>query len=82
MYKYIVGINGMGCGACEAHVQDKIRRHVNAKMIKASHAKNNLIVISEEQLSEKNFHDILDPTGYIVTSFEVHPTSKTLFGWR
>ncbi len=82
MNKYVLGIDGMGCGSCEAHVQDLIRRNFDVKKVKASHIKNNLIVIAETGLSEKDFKDVLDPTGYRVTSFEVTEAVKGLFGWR
>jgi copper chaperone CopZ len=82
MNKYVLGIDGMGCGSCEAHVQDVIRRNIKAKSIKASHVKNNLVVISEEVLSIEDFKKILDPTGYLVTSFEKTEAVKKLFGWR
>lgn len=82
MNKYILGIDGMGCGACEAHVQDTIRKKLTAKSIKASHIKNNLIVISESDLTVDDFHKILDPTGYLITSFEKTSAVKKLFGWK
>jgi copper chaperone CopZ len=82
MNKYIIGIDGMMCGACEAHVQDVIRKNINVKVVKASHIKKELIVITERNLVEDDFHLILDSTGYKITSFSRTVASKTLFGWR
>lgn len=82
MNKYILGIDGMGCGQCEAHVEETIRKFVKIKKIKASHIKNNVVVITEENLVEDDFKKILDPTGYRVTSFSREVVVKTLFGWR
>ena len=82
MNKYILGIDGMRCGMCEAHVEETIRKNINVKKIKASHIKNNVIVITEENLTEDDFKKILDPTGYKVTSFERTVAVKTLFSWR
>ena len=39
MNKYVLGIDGMSCGMCEAHVQDVIRRNIDVKKVKASHLK-------------------------------------------
>ena len=82
MNKYIIGIDGMGCGACEAHVQDIIRRNFVCKKIKASHIHNNVIVITELNLAKEDFEKVINPTGYIVTSFERSVAIKKLFGWR
>ena len=82
MNKYILGIDGMRCGMCEAHVEETIRKSINTKKIKASHIKNNVIVITEENLTEDDFKKILDPTGYKVTSFERTVAVKKLFSWK
>ena len=70
MNKYILGIDGMGCGMCEMHVEDKLRKAIKLKKVDASHVKNNVIVITELELSEEDFKKILDPTGYRITSYE------------
>ena len=63
MYKYLLGIDGMGCGMCEAHVEETIRKHIKIKKIKASHVKNNVVIITELDLKEEDFKKVLDPTG-------------------
>ena len=82
MNKYILGIDGMGCGMCEMHVEDTIRKAIPYKKVKASHVKNNVIVFTESNLSEEDFKSILDPTGYRVTSFSRTEAIKKLYGWR
>lgn len=82
MNKYIVGIDGMGCGSCEMHVEETLRKTIHAKRIKASHIKNHVIVITEENFAQEDFKRILDPTGYRVTSFERAVAVKHFFGWR
>ena len=72
----------MGCGSCEAHVKNVILKNIKAKKVIASHIKNLLIVITELNLVEDDFKKILDPTGYIVTSFERTAAVKTLFSWK
>ncbi len=82
MNKYILGIDGMACGMCELHVEEAISKSLKAKKIKASHIKNNLIVITDLEMSEDDYHKILDPTGYRITSFEKTLAVKRLFGWK
>ncbi len=82
MNKYIIGIDGMGCGMCEIHVQNIIRKNIVVKKVKASHNKNKVVVIAEANLSREDFEIIFDKTGYMITSFERTTARKTIFGWR
>ena len=45
MNKYILKIEGMRCSMCESHVNDAIRKKIDAKKIKSSHTKNETIII-------------------------------------
>lgn len=82
MNKYILGIDGMACGMCEMHVEDKLRKAIKLKKVNASHIKNNVIVITELELSEEDFKKILDPTGYRITSYNKTVAVKKFFRWR
>ena len=82
MNKYVLGIDGMMCGHCEIHVKEAITKKIKVVKAVASHVKNNLVVISEKDLTIKDFHDLLDPTGYRITSFKKEEAVKSLFGWK
>ena len=82
MNKYILGIDGMACGMCEMHVEDKLRKAIKLKKVNASYIKNNVVVITELELSEEDFKKILDPTGYRITSYEKSVAVKKFFRWR
>ena len=82
MYKYVLKINGMRCGMCEAHIEDVIRKKIKVKRVNASHIKNELTVITDMVLDEKDFHILLDETGYIIDSFEICYAKKTFLGWK
>jgi copper chaperone CopZ len=82
MNKYILGIDGMGCGMCEIHVEDAVRKNMNIKKAKASHLKNNLIVFSETVFTIDDFKNALDQTGYRITSFERTVAVRRLWWWR
>ena len=82
MNKYILEIDGMRCGMCEMHIEEAISKALKVKKVKASHIKNQVVVITELNLVESDFRNILDPTGYRITSFERTVAVKKLFGWR
>ena len=82
MNKYILGIDGMRCGMCEIHVEDAIRKGMKIKKVRASHLKKNVIVIAESNFGEYDFKQVLDSTGYRITSFARDIAIKKLFGWR
>ena len=69
MNKYVLKINGMRCGMCEAHVENEIRKSINVKKVKASHIKSELIVITKLELEENDFRNVLDKTGYEIKSY-------------
>ena len=81
MFKTIVGIDGMSCGMCEAHVNDTIRKGFPGVKVKSSAGKKRSEIIYERALSEDELRKVLDPTGYKVTSVESVPyEKKKLFG--
>lgn len=82
MNKYIIGIDGMRCGMCEVHVEEAITKYLKVKKAKASHRKNELIVITELELNDFYFHKLLDSTGYKITSFKKEEAVKKFLGWR
>ena len=82
MNKYVLGIDGMMCGMCEAHVQNAIMKAMAVKKAKASHSKNELIISCEQECDENDCKAILDPTGYRLTSFRKEEAKKTLLGWK
>ncbi len=82
MNKYILGIDGMRCGMCEVHIEETIEKAIKVKKARASRMKKELIVITEENLIEDDFHKILDPTGYRITSFQREVAVKKFLGWK
>lgn len=82
MNKYILGIDGMGCGMCEIHVEEAIKKNLRIKKVKASHFNNKAVVFSEEVFTLDDFKNTLDPTGYRITSFERTVAVKRLWWWR
>ena len=71
MTKTVLGIEGMACGMCEAHVNDAIRRAFPVKKVTANRRKKSCEIISEEPLDEAALREAVAATGYELTSIDV-----------
>lgn len=76
MIKTIVGIEGMMCGMCEAHINDAFRKTFQNIKIKASRKKRCAEIISEAELPEALVRKTVEDSGYTATSYAVQPYSK------
>ncbi len=82
MNKYILKIEGMRCSMCESHVNDAIRKKIDAKKIKSSHTKNETIIITDEDISDDLFYEILNPTGYKLIEIKKEDAKKIGPFWK
>ncbi len=82
MYKFVLKINGMKCGMCEAHVNDLFRKNIKFKSIKSSHKKSETVIIAEEDYSSEQLNKCLDGSGYIIENISKETAQKTLLGWK
>ena len=85
MIETTLGIDGMMCTMCEAHIQDAIRKSCSVKKVKASHTKGEAVILSEEALTPEQLHAAIDPTGYTLGEIAARPYEKkgfSLFGKR
>ena len=64
------------------HVEEAVKKEISVKKAQASHLKNELVVITELNLNEDDFHQTLDKTGYRIIGFRKEEAKKTLFGWK
>lgn len=81
MLKITVGVDGMQCGMCEAHVNDAVRKAFDVKKVTSSHTKNQTVILSEQPIDEQALRDAINQTGYEVTSLTSEPYEKKgLFG--
>ena len=70
MVKMTLGVDGMMCNMCEAHVNEAIRNAFTVKKVSSSQE------IPEEKLSA-----VIGETGYKLTSYQSEPYQKRgLFG--
>ena len=81
MTETTIGIDGMMCDMCEAHINDAIRRNFTVKSAKSDRRKKRCVVVSEEPLDEARIREVIAETGYDLLSIESAPyQKKKLFG--
>jgi copper chaperone CopZ len=81
MTQTTIGIDGMMCEMCEAHINDAIRRNFAVKSAKSDRKKKRCVVVSEEPLDESRIREVIAATGYDLLSIEAAPyQKKKLFG--
>jgi copper chaperone CopZ len=82
MYKTIAKVDGMRCGMCESHVNDVVRRNFDVKKVNASHAKGEVVIVSEQPVDEQKLRFVVGEQGYAVgTVTSEEYKQKGLFGW-
>ena len=76
MVKITVGIEGMACGMCEAHINDAVRNAFQVKKVTSSHTKKQTIIIAPQDIPEQELKDVVAKTGYDVVSVSSEPYEK------
>lgn len=68
MVRITVGIEGMACGMCEAHVNEAVRNALQVKKVTSSHTKKQTVILAEEDITEQELKDVVAKAGYNVVS--------------
>ena len=79
MLKYILKIDGMMCGMCEAHINEAIRAAFNVLNVSSSHSAGDTVIITEAPLDEARLADTVGGTGYTLVSVKDEPYEKKGF---
>lgn len=79
MIETVIGIDGMMCEMCEAHINDAIRRNFTVKSAKSNRKKKQCVVVSEEPLDEDKIRSVIGETGYDLLSITSEPYQKKGF---
>jgi len=83
MIKTVVGIDGMMCGMCEAHINEAVRKAFQVKKVSSSHRKGETVILSEEAPDPEKLRDVIAQTGYTPRGISSEPYEKKgLFGIR
>lgn len=76
MVKITLGIEGMACGMCEAHINEAVRNAFRVKKVTSSHAKKQTIIIAEQDIPEESLKNVIAQTGYKVVAASSEPYEK------
>lgn len=76
MIKITVGVEGMVCGMCEAHINEAVRNAFPVKKVTSSHTKKQTVIIVENDVDEKKLKDVIAKSGYEAVSVNRGPYEK------
>ncbi len=76
MFRITLGIDGMACGMCEAHINDAIRNAFKVKKVTSSRAKKQTVIISPDELPDEELKRTIKNAGYEVISISSEPYEK------
>ena len=79
MLKITLGIDGMACCMCEAHINNEVRNAFNVQKVTSSHTKKQTVIITNEDIDEQKLRDVISGTGYTVISYKSEPYEKKGF---
>ena len=64
MVKITVGIDGMACGMCEAHINEDVRNAFQVKKVTSSHTKKQTVILAERDIPEQELKDVVAEEPY------------------
>ncbi len=76
----VLGIEGMACQMCEAHVNEAIRKGFDVASVKSNRKKRQCVIVSEQELDRDRIADVVANTGYELTSIASEPYQRKRFG--
>jgi len=76
MVRIILGIEGMACGMCEAHINEAVRNAFRVKKVTSSHTKKQTVIIAEQDIPEQELKSVVAKAGYDVVSADSEPYEK------
>ena len=76
MVKITLGIEGMACGMCEAHINEAVRNAYQVKKVTSSHTKKQTVIIVEQDIPEQGLKDVVAKAGYDAVSISSEPYEK------
>ena len=80
MIRTIIGVDGMMCSMCEAHISEAVRKAVpEAKKITSNRGKKQTEIISEEAVDTEKIKAAIEATGYTYLGAESEPYKKKGF---
>ena len=80
MIKTIIGVGGMSCQMCEAHINESVRSVVpDAKTIRANRKTRQVVIVSEGVIDKTALQQAIVSQGYDFLSYEYGPYESESF---
>ena len=80
MIKTIIGVGGMSCQMCEAHINESVRSVVpDAKTIRANRKTRQVVIVSEGVIDKAALQQAIVSQGYDFLSYEYGPYESESF---
>ena len=76
MVKITVGIDGMACGLCEAHINEAVRNAFPVKKVTSLHTKKETVILTDREIPEPELRKVIAEAGYDVMSVNWAPYEK------
>lgn len=76
MIKITLKIEGMMCGMCEAHMNDAVRNELGISKVTSSHAKNETVIISDNDIEDDKLRAVVENAGYELIEISREPYEK------
>ncbi|MEY8336035.1 heavy-metal-associated domain-containing protein [Lachnospiraceae bacterium 47-T17] len=76
MVKITVGIEGMACGMCEAHINEAVRNAFQVKKVTSSHTKKQTVILAEKDIPQQELKSVVAKAGYDAVSVSSEPYEK------
>lgn len=81
MVKITIGVEGMKCAKCEAHMDETIRTMFSVEKVTSSHENKETVILSEEDIPDDKLNEAVAGAGYQLTGIAREPYEKKgLFG--
>lgn len=66
MIRTTIGISGMACGMCEAHISEALRNTFSVKKAAVSRKKGTAVIQSEAPLDSEKLRGVIQQAGYVI----------------
>ena len=76
MEKIMIGIEGMACGMCEAHINEDVRNAFQVKKVTSSHTKKQTVIIAKKDIPEQELKNVIAKASYDAILVNREPYEK------
>ena len=79
MLKIILGVEGMKCPKCEAHMVQAVKENLKIKSVTASSTDNSVTIVAKAPIDKAILDKLVTDTGYKMTSMDTQEYEKKGF---